>query len=454
MKVFDPENNSLIMKQLPFFFLLVLFAISCQNETDIELDTVLESRIISTSDNQSFSFFQFPDSDDLDAIPQDPLNPLTQEKVELGRLLFHETAFANEGKFSITQGTYSCATCHHSEAGFQAGLRQGIGEGGHGFGHNGDLRTRNMQCELDLVDVQPIRTPTAMNTAYQELMLWNGQFGSGGLNSGTEAQWTQETPKEFNNLGFQGIETQAIAGMGVHRLKVDQSTVEEYGYKELFDEAFTEVNQEERYNNTTAGLAIAAYERTLFSNQAPFQKYLEGDQAALTDNQKKGAILFFGEAGCVACHSGPALNGMEFHALGMKEFDPSEVFTYNREDPTKFGRYSFTKVESDKYKFKTPQLYNLRDVTFYGHGASFESLTDLLWYKNKGIPENAEMDRQQLADEFKPLGLSHEEILQLEDFILNGLHDPNLERYVPSELPSGNCFPNNDIQSQIDLGCK
>ena len=127
MKVFNTQNNSPTMKPLPISLLLVLFVISCQPESDIELDTTLESRLISNADNQSLSFFQFPKSDDLEAIPQDPLNPLTIEKIELGKLLFHETAFANEGEFPITQGTYSCATCHHSEAGFQSGLRQGIG---------------------------------------------------------------------------------------------------------------------------------------------------------------------------------------------------------------------------------------------------------------------------------------------------------------------------------------
>ena len=126
------------MKQFSVFTFFTLLLISCQPELDLDLDKSLESRLIHSSENQSLIYYQFPSSSNLELIPQDPMNPLTVQKVELGKLLFHETAFAREGKFPITEGTYSCATCHHASAGFQAGLRQGLGEGGDGFGNSGE----------------------------------------------------------------------------------------------------------------------------------------------------------------------------------------------------------------------------------------------------------------------------------------------------------------------------
>ena len=442
------------MKYFIYIIFLAYVLHSCKPDSVTNLDDELFSKITEVSETQSPDFFIMPAEDDFDKIPQDPKNLLTSEKVELGKLLIHETAFAHEGNFAVADGTYSCASCHHAAAGFQSGLRQGLGEGGLGFGTKGELRIKNPLCETDLIDVQPIRTPSAMNGAYQEITLWNGQFGAGGLNTGTEAQWKADTPIETNFLGFEGLETQAIAGLGVLRLKVTEELVVENGYKALFDAAFDDVPTEERYTKITAGLAIAAYERTLLSNQAPFQNYLNGDFNALTDNQKEGALLFFGKANCVSCHTGPALNNMQFYALGMKDFDPNEVFRYNVDDAARFGRFSFTNVESDKYKFKTPQLYNLKDVEFLGHGASFDDLEKLLWYKNKGIRENVDVPESQLAAQFQPLNLNNDELEKIADFISNGLHDNNLERFVPASLPSGNCFPNNDNQSQVDLGCQ
>lgn len=434
-------------------FLSYIFA-SCTQDNYTDLDAELQSVLIQASDNQSMESFIIPDSDNYTEIPQDPKNPITAEKVELGKLLFHETAFALDGVFPITGGTYSCASCHHADAGFQSGIRQGIGEGGHGFGLHGENRTRNGMCDKELVDVQPVRSPSVLNTAYQELMLWNGQFGSTGLNTGTESKWKLGTPIETNFLGYEGLEIQAIAGLSVHRILINDSLVNEYGYKNYFDQAFSDLPESSRYNKETAGLAIAAYERSVLANQAPFQSYLKGNEMALSESQKEGAILFFGKAGCVSCHNGPALSSMRFEALGMNDFNPTEVFRYDTEDAARFGRYSFTNNETDKYKFKVPQLYNLKEANFYGHGASFENIRDIIWYKNKGVAENPAVPKSQLAPEFQPLGLNSTEVENLTDFVVNALDDPNLDRFVPSILPSGNCFPNADIQSIEDLGCQ
>ncbi|MFT4533346.1 MAG: cytochrome c peroxidase [Saprospiraceae bacterium] len=443
------------MKKIIYLVVVVCFGFtSCQqDDRESELNEELQKVLEDAGEGQGYSYFLLPDASDYNSIPQDPNNQLTKEKVELGKLLFHETAFGTIGKFPITVKEYSCASCHHAGAGFQSGLAQGLGEGGEGFGLMGEGRTRNQLCASELCDVQPLRSPTVLNGAYQPLMLWTGQFGATSFNIGTEDQWTPETPKETNMLGFEGLETQAIAGLTVHRMEYDKESVTNNGYKSMFDNVFGNVEVASRYSTVNAGLAIAAYERTLTAYNAPFQKYLRGNQYAIPDFQKEGAILFFGKANCSTCHTGPALNKMEFHALGLDEFDQSIVTHYNPEDPAKFGRAMFTGKENDRYKFKTPQLYNLKDVNFLGHGASIRSIKEMVDYKNNGTPENNSVPLSQISDEFKPLGLTDLEVEKVVAFIKYSLYDPNLDRFVPSSLPSGACFPNNDDQSREDLDC-
>ncbi|MEL6945753.1 MAG: cytochrome c peroxidase, partial [Bacteroidota bacterium] len=352
----------------------------------------------------TLSDYILPDSDELHKIPQDSKNPLTAEKVSLGRFLFHETGLAVVPKDESSRGTYSCASCHFASAGFQASVAQGIGEGGLGFGIRGEERLVNPSYDVSKIDVQPIRTPSSMNVAYQELMLWNGQFGATGANAGTESLWKEGTPIATNHLGFEGVETQAIAALGVHRLECQDSMMVAMGYNELFDLAFPDIEVSKRYNNQTAGLAIAAYERTVLANQAPFQKWLRGDRNAMTTEEKEGAVLFFGKAKCATCHKGPALNEMEFHAIGMKDLYESDFTTTNTSaiDPVNFGRASFTKRGEDRFKFKVPQLYNLTDSPFYGHGSSFTSIQKVIAYKNRGKKENESVPRGRLSEHFKP----------------------------------------------------
>jgi cytochrome c peroxidase len=386
--------------------------------------------------------------------PQDPNNPITAQKVALGKFLFHETAIGLTPMNEAGSGTHSCASCHHAWGGFQANLQQGIGEGGIGFGVAGEARTYNPAYPDNQIDVQPLRTPSAMNSAYQIVQLWNGQFGATGPNTGTDALWTNGTPIWNNHFGYEGVETQAIAGMGVHRLDIGQDFCHMYAeYEALFDICFPNWPVEERYSRITAGLAIAAYERTLLANKSPWQEYLRGDRTALTESEKRGAILFMGKAECVNCHNGPALNSMSFHALGMNDMEGNGTLNSSSELAANKGRGSFTQNAADNYKFKTPQLYNLKDSPFYGHGGTFTSLRDVITYKNTAMAENNHVPVSQLAEGFHPLNLSDEEIEDLVNFIENGLYDPDLFRYVPDVLPSGNCFPNADILSQIDQGC-
>ncbi len=421
------------------------------------LDQQLLEKLQAASPRGNENFFLLPDESNLSDIPQDPNNILTEEKVELGKFLFHETGLGSTPQNNISRFTYSCATCHHEDAGFQAGRKQGIGEGGIGFGLKGETRVPNPHYNRSSIDVQPIRSPSALNVAFQKVMLWNGQFGAKGVNKGTEPQWLPGTPIETNSLSYEGVETQAIAGLTVHRLEFNtDGLINETNYKELFDKAFPNIPVEERYTLENVGLAIAAYERTLLPTQAPFQQWLKGDRSALSPEEKRGAILFFGKAGCAGCHTGPALSSVDttkFYALGMRDLSGSDVLNTAPDDNAHNGRGGFTKREEDMYKFKVPQLYNLKDSPFYGHGGSFFRIKDVVDYKNEAVPENSRVPQEQIDPRFVPLGLGEEDVKDIASFLRSGLYDPHLDRYVPQSLPSNLCFPNNDMQSRRDLGC-
>jgi len=431
--------------------------VSCGKDTDIyEEIQVDQSEALIARLSELYGSHEaliLPESIDYSRIPNDPRNPITAAKIELGKFLFHETALALNPNRPIGMGTYSCSSCHIAASAFQSGMQQGIADGGSGFGFKGESRVMNPEYHPDSVDVQPIRVPTIVNAAYQQVVLWNGQFGANGVNVGTEANWTEGTPKATNHLGFDGLETQAIAGLGVHRMVIDTAMIKNGPYRELFDLAFPDSPESDRYTLVNGGLSIAAYERSVLSNEAPFQKMLRGESHTMTEKEMNGALLFYGKAQCYQCHSGPGLNGMEFHALGMNDLSGNRVIG-QVDEATKKGRGGFTNNAEDDFKFKTPPLYNLRDVSFFGHGGSFSSVREVVEYKNAATVQNTEVPANNISPLFTPLNLSEEEIDQLTLFVENALYDPNLNRYVPDATPLGSCFPNADAQSKIDLGCE
>ncbi len=441
------------MRKIFLIILPVLLYTAC-TEQEESIDTDLRFAINTSTNSRGVSNYILPGSADFNNIPQDPKNPLTREKVLLGEMLFHETAFSTSGNFPELSKTYSCASCHHEAAGFQAGMMQGIGDGGIGFGMAGEGRQIDRMVEMQDIDVQPMRSPSVLNIAYQTNVLWNGQFGATGVNIGTENLWPDDTPIATNRLGYEGVEIQAIAGLGVHRIEFTPEAIEENGYKELFDRALAGLPSEVKYSNEGAGLAIAAYERTVLANAAPFQRWLRGDQMAMTDAQKEGAILFFTKGQCSNCHYGPNLAAMEFHAIGLNDFDQGSVANFDPEDEAMKGRGAFTKREEDNYKFKVPQLYNLKSSPFYGHGASFTSIRDIISYKNLAIQENSNVAKDQLSPFFVPLELEEEEIDLITAFVETALYDASLERYTPEKVLSNSCFPNNDFLSKEELGCE
>lgn len=422
--------------------------------------------------------FLLPDSDDFAAIPQDPNNPITAAKVRLGQLLFHETAFGTETPAPDRSETYSCATCHHAAAGFKSGATQGVGDGGSGFARDGKRRRLASGIDADAPeghvnkpDFQPVTSPTALNAAYQDVMLWDGSLGNtnGGINS-IAAKLYEVGPPDLhvNAFGLSGLETQVLAGTRVHRLRFDKGSILQTNnqYRRLYNKAYPDdhtgyIPAESSATPEALGAAkaIAAYERTLLANRAPFQQWLRGKEWAMSKRQLKGALLFFGKANCVSCHTGPALSSAVgasddqiFFNVGFKNLNTNKKHIHGTvSEGVSRGRGNFTGNPNDDYKFKVTPLYNLKDTRVFGHGASFRTIRQLLRYKNRGKPQRR--DTRNLAAGFRPLNLSYRELGQLETFLKSALYDAYLHRYQPRNIPSGNCFPAADFKSALDLRC-
>ncbi|MGK7905213.1 MAG: cytochrome-c peroxidase [Hormoscilla sp.] len=393
-------------------------------------------------DKKGREYFILPESYELDSIPADTLNPLTPEKVKLGNLLFHETALSINSLNVKNWKTASCATCHIAEAGFRSNLARSLGTGGLGYNKS---RHQDPDLAHTEIDKPNILAPSVLNSAYQEATLWNGRLGVTGSNG--KEPLIKAT--DVNRLKLHGLEAQAIDAFTVHRLGT-AAIAQIPEYQELFAQAFpdrpyvaAEVEDLKR-----AGLAIAAYERTLLANEAPFQKWLKGDKKAMSAKELRGGIVFFSfKANCLRCHRGPNLARDDFYAVGFADH-PNDFSGLD------LGRGAITRRARDDFKFKVPQLYNLADSTPYGHGASFGTLGEVVDYFNRGKPENlAAKYSGNISRFFQPLNLTEKEVDDLTAFLETGLRDPNLSRYVPKRLPSGLCFPNNDPESRQQLAC-
>lgn len=430
--------------------LLAFLLISCAKDKKAYLDEEVLSVVQNNAPSNDISYYIMPESGDYASLPnQDPNNPITQSKVNLGRMLFFETGLAQHPNDDACYETYSCATCHVPSKGFLPGRAQGIADGASGFGYQGSNRAVLSQYTSSQIDAQGTRPLTVMNSTYVTNTLWSGTFGANDQNVGTEEHWTGLA--SVNHTGLNGLEAQNIENFELHRMDINDKVLDGFAYRQVFDFAFPDVPVAERYSTLTASYALSAYLRTLLTNEAPFQAFLKGDTEALTESQKYGAMLFFGKARCASCHNSPSLGKMDFYALGAADLYEIGGLNTSADDPRILGRGAFTSTEEDMFKFKVPQLYNLQTYETFFHGSSKKSIEEVVDYKILAQSENALVPDAMMA--ISPIQLSGLERDQLIDFLSNGLYDDNMERYVPSGVLSGNCFPNNDAQSRIDIGC-
>lgn len=266
---------------------------------------------------------------DMMQIPAD--NPITQEKIELGKRLYFDPRLSKDG-------TISCATCHDPKKGFSDGLKtsEGIQKQ---FGN------RN--------------SPTVINAAFNYFMFWDGRVRT----LEEQASGPMENPVEMGHTIDGAVQTiQAIEG-----------------YKPYFKAAFGD----ETVTIDRIVKAIATYERTVLSGNSAWDKYLiGGDETALSESAKRGLVIFEGKGQCTLCHTGFNLTDGIFHNLGVG---------MSAEKPD-LGRYEVTKNEIDKGAFKTPTLRDLEKTAPYMHDGSVETIEEVIELYVKGGEPNPWLD--------------------------------------------------------------
>ncbi|MBZ0159715.1 MAG: c-type cytochrome [bacterium] len=292
-----------------------------------------------------------------------PDNPLTAEKIELGRQLYFD------GRLSA-DGTVSCATCHAPDKGFSDNRPTSIGIKGQVGGRN---------------------APMVINRIFSQEQFWDGRSPS----LEDQALGPVQNPIEMGNT--------------LKKMVATLNTIQ--GYRKQFKQVFGT-----KATAAGAAKAIAAFERSLVCGNSAFDRYEDGDDAALSESEQQGLQLFREKANCLRCHTGFAFTDERYHNLGVG-FDKPK---------SDLGRYTVTKKESDKGAFKTPTLRNIAASAPYLHDGSAKTLEDVIEFYDKGGIKNPH-----LSNEIKPLNLTAKEKADLVAF-LKSLSCPDLQVATPT----------------------
>lgn len=299
----------------------------------------------------------------LPPIPYPKDNPPSDEKIALGKQLYFDGRLSADGKVS-------CASCHDPAKGFSNADQFATGVEGKKGGRN---------------------SPTVINAAYQKFQFWDGRA------------------KSLEDQALGPIQNPIEMNMTLDAVVAKLNGIE--GYKSQFQKVFnTDV--------TSDGIAkaIAAYERTVLSGDAPYDKFKAGDTSALSEAAQRGMKLFFGKANCVSCHSGPNFTDNGFHNIGVGSGDE--------------GRFAISKSEGDKGAFKTPTVREIAKTGPYMHDGSLKTLEEVVAHYVKGGTPNPQLD-----EEIFPLKLTPEESADLVTFMKDGLSSASYPNHTAPELP-------------------
>lgn len=283
-----------------------------------------------------------------EAIPAPASNPLTTEKTTLGKTLFFDARLSRDKGMS-------CATCHSPDHRWSDGRVVPLGSE-----------------ELE----QPRRTPTVMNSAWLTALMWDGRASS------LEAQAVLPitTPHEMNYNMKQLVER-------LNEIK---------GYQPLFEAAYGDAE----INTQRIAMALASFQRTLVSNISSFDRWVEGDEQAISTSAQRGFDLFNGKAQCAACHKSWRFTDDSFHDIGL--------------DSPDLGRGKAIPVEVTimQHAFKTPTLRDLPENGPYMHDGSMTDLEAVIkHYEDGGI------ERPSLSKEMKPFELTEQQRADLIAFL-------------------------------------
>lgn len=273
-------------------------------------------------------------------------NPYSAEKADLGKMLFFDPRLSGNNYIS-------CASCHNPSLSYGDGLPLGIGHG---------------------MTVLKRKTPTILNTAWAELLMWDGRKSS--------------------------LEEQALGPItaDVEMNQPAERLVEKLAAIPQYRSAFDRVFPKEGVTLDTIAKSIATFERTVISGIAPFDRWIAGDEGAITDSAKRGFVVFNEKGNCAACHSGWNFTDGSFHDIGMPDED--------------IGRGKFVPPQKAQHAFKTPTLRDADRRGPYMHNGSLKTLRDVIVHYNDGF-----VRRPSLSDDMKPLGLGDAEIDDLLAFL-------------------------------------
>ena len=301
----------------------------------------------------------------LPTVPFPTGNEPTPLRVQLGERLFFDVRLSRSG-------TMSCATCHDPEKGWADGLPTARGFAG---------------------KVLPRSTPTIINAAYAGILMWDGRAASledqalGPINS-------------LDEMGANSDEVAENSEKALRYLNADAS------YRLAFARAYPG----ELIDRTTLAKAIASFERTVLSDQSPFDRWLAGDREAMTSQQIRGFRVFTNpqKGGCAACHQAPHFIDDGFHNIGLASYGKASH---------DMGRYAIKPVAVNKGAFKTPGLRNVAATAPYFHDGSAASLAEVVEHYVSGgrVQTN-------LSQDIKPIVLTPQDKEDLLAF-LNALTD-------------------------------
>lgn len=396
--------------------------------------------------------------------------------VELGQDLFFDPILS--GDMNI-----SCATCHHPELAMGDARVLPLGTGGAGLGEaRSYMQTINIMDDYAgdvhgevpnplIGELVPRNSPSIINTALLPVQFWDGRVQSYAL-----GQLVTTLEDEVNVLGLtDALAVQAffpvtsVAEMAgttfgdelphVIRDRISHRLMANPDYYARFSDIFA-IDTIEPVHIATA---LAAFEQEFIFTESAWDDYIAGDINALTDEQKRGALLFFGElnpsVNCASCHSGNLFTDMQFYNLLVPQIGSGKHNgVTGRED---FGRANVTFDYRDQYTFRTPTLRNISLTAPYFHSGAYASLDDVIWhhaniiegasqydpatylpsaYYSSVLPFNWERQGHSASPELmNGLPLSEQDVADLVDF-LQALTDPNaldLSEFTPESVPSG-----------------
>lgn len=299
------------------------------------------------------------------------INPISDEKVALGKALFWDPIMSGNRDVA-------CATCHHPDHGYADSQALSIGVGGSGLGNRRQgnvLAARNAHTVLNTA-FNGIDT----NGNYQPesaVMFWDNRALS------LEMQSLMPLLSREEMRGENFTEAQIYDEI-ITRLKAIPE------YQQLFSQAFgdSEINIER------IAQAIASFERTLVANNSRFDRFMRGDSSAMSNYEQSGMQAFI-EAGCANCHSGPMFSDYQLHVLGVPDSRAAATL------PIDSG-------SNGSYAFRTPTLRNLNLTAPYMHNGVFSTLEEVMeFYEEAAEGDNIHPDVSfsQLAPELRQLEL-------------------------------------------------